>query len=126
MDESWYVTPPACFTRASPVHLETSPLEDLLIEHPSMSVYRAAAPRIVLDTPPPTPDTSEETDLSVSSILVAKAPSGFSKKNLEQGANFNKNVEIPRRPSIRDYKGSPSEKNVEIVHLRSAQKVGKK
>lgn len=44
LDESWYVTPPACFTQLGPVHVETSPLEDLLIEHPSMSVYRAAGP----------------------------------------------------------------------------------
>ncbi|KAJ8684274.1 hypothetical protein QAD02_020066 [Eretmocerus hayati] len=45
MDESWYVTPPACFTQPGPVHVESSPLEDLLIEHPSMSVYRAAGPK---------------------------------------------------------------------------------
>ncbi|RZF48015.1 hypothetical protein LSTR_LSTR002081 [Laodelphax striatellus] len=40
MEESWFVTPPPCFTSAGPVTpLETSPLENLLIEHPSMSVY---------------------------------------------------------------------------------------
>nr|CAH7719835.1 unnamed protein product [Callosobruchus chinensis] len=39
MEESWFVTPPPCFTSAGPVHVETSPLENLLIEHPSMSVY---------------------------------------------------------------------------------------
>uniref|UniRef100_A0A8C6T569 Tumor protein p53-inducible nuclear protein 1 n=1 Tax=Neogobius melanostomus TaxID=47308 RepID=A0A8C6T569_9GOBI len=39
MEESWFVTPPACFTRAQPLPLEPSPLENLLIEHPSMSVY---------------------------------------------------------------------------------------
>ncbi|XP_051515841.1 tumor protein p53-inducible nuclear protein 2 isoform X2 [Myxocyprinus asiaticus] len=38
MDESWFVTPPPCFT-AEGATAETSPLEDLLIEHPSMSVY---------------------------------------------------------------------------------------
>ncbi|XP_057672868.1 uncharacterized protein LOC130904238 isoform X2 [Diorhabda carinulata] len=40
MEESWFVTPPPCFTSQGPVHMETSPLENLLIEHPSMSVYR--------------------------------------------------------------------------------------
>lgn len=40
MEESWFVTPPPCFTSAGPVHMETSPLENLLIEHPSMSVYQ--------------------------------------------------------------------------------------
>ncbi|KAG5890999.1 hypothetical protein JTB14_022579 [Gonioctena quinquepunctata] len=39
MEESWFVTPPPCFTSAGPIHMETSPLENLLIEHPSMSVY---------------------------------------------------------------------------------------
>lgn len=40
MEESWFVTPPPCFTSAGPIHMETSPLENLLIEHPSMSVYQ--------------------------------------------------------------------------------------
>ncbi|XP_017775033.1 PREDICTED: tumor protein p53-inducible nuclear protein 1 isoform X2 [Nicrophorus vespilloides] len=39
MEESWFLTPPPCFVSAGPVHMETSPLENLLIEHPSMSVY---------------------------------------------------------------------------------------
>lgn len=38
MDESWFLTPPSCFSSAS-IQLEASPLENLLIEHPSMSVY---------------------------------------------------------------------------------------
>ncbi|XP_072305896.1 tumor protein p53-inducible nuclear protein 2 isoform X2 [Eucyclogobius newberryi] len=38
MDESWFVTPPPCFT-AEGATTEASPMEDLLIEHPSMSVY---------------------------------------------------------------------------------------
>lgn len=43
---SRYVTPPPCFVARRPVHLETSPLENLLIEHPSMSVY-GPCPRAV-------------------------------------------------------------------------------
>lgn len=38
MDESWFLTPPSCFSSAS-IQLVASPLENLLIEHPSMSVY---------------------------------------------------------------------------------------
>ncbi|KAH8235036.1 hypothetical protein KR032_007949 [Drosophila birchii] len=41
MEESWYVTPPPCFTSIGPINMETSPFENLLIEHPSMSVYRS-------------------------------------------------------------------------------------
>ncbi|XP_022904109.1 uncharacterized protein [Onthophagus taurus] len=40
MEESWYITPPPCFTSTGTVVMETSPLENLLIEHPSISVYR--------------------------------------------------------------------------------------
>ncbi|XP_062923365.1 tumor protein p53-inducible nuclear protein 1 isoform X2 [Mobula hypostoma] len=41
LEESWFITPPPCFTAGgcAPVQMETSPLENLLIEHPSMSVY---------------------------------------------------------------------------------------
>lgn len=39
MDESWFLTPPECFSTVSSIQLESSPLENLLIEHPSMSVY---------------------------------------------------------------------------------------
>lgn len=34
MDESWFVTPPPCFTSIGPINMETSPYENLLIEHP--------------------------------------------------------------------------------------------
>lgn len=34
MEESWFVTPPPCFTSTGPINMETSPLENLLIEHP--------------------------------------------------------------------------------------------
>lgn len=39
MEEGWLIAPPPCFTLNCPTSLEISPLEDLLIEHPSMSVY---------------------------------------------------------------------------------------
>ncbi|XP_065338220.1 tumor protein p53-inducible nuclear protein 2 isoform X2 [Cloeon dipterum] len=60
LEESWFVTPPPCFTSQGPVELETSPLENLLIEHPSMSVYHRPAmpqhtpsPRSASLSPPP-------------------------------------------------------------------------
>jgi hypothetical protein len=41
MEDSWFLTPPECFINLNDgsVRLESSPLENLLIEHPSMSVY---------------------------------------------------------------------------------------
>ncbi|CAN9513890.1 unnamed protein product [Ophioblennius macclurei] len=49
LQESWFVTPPPCFTGSSslPILLEASPLENLLIEHPSMSVY--CHPRLTVE-----------------------------------------------------------------------------
>ncbi|KAM6910738.1 tumor protein p53-inducible nuclear protein 1 [Xenentodon cancila] len=55
LEESWFVTPPPCFTGRSnqQVLLEPSPLENLLIEHPSMSVYaHHSPPRLTLDPLP--------------------------------------------------------------------------
>uniref|UniRef100_A0A4W5LDV4 Tumor protein p53 inducible nuclear protein 1 n=1 Tax=Hucho hucho TaxID=62062 RepID=A0A4W5LDV4_9TELE len=55
LEESWFVTPPPCFgggRRGKPMVLETSPLENLLIEHPSMSVYTThCPPRLSLNLP---------------------------------------------------------------------------
>lgn len=55
LEESWFITPPPCFTGrgSQPILLETSPLENLLIEHPSMSVYaHHSPPRLTLDPLP--------------------------------------------------------------------------
>nr|XP_051700595.1 tumor protein p53-inducible nuclear protein 1 isoform X1 [Oryctolagus cuniculus]XP_051700596.1 tumor protein p53-inducible nuclear protein 1 isoform X1 [Oryctolagus cuniculus]XP_051700597.1 tumor protein p53-inducible nuclear protein 1 isoform X1 [Oryctolagus cuniculus]XP_051700598.1 tumor protein p53-inducible nuclear protein 1 isoform X1 [Oryctolagus cuniculus]XP_051700600.1 tumor protein p53-inducible nuclear protein 1 isoform X1 [Oryctolagus cuniculus]XP_051700601.1 tumor protein p53-in len=45
MEESWFITPPPCFTAGglTAIKVETSPMENLLIEHPSMSVYAVHA-----------------------------------------------------------------------------------
>uniref|UniRef100_A0A8D3BRB2 Tumor protein p53 inducible nuclear protein 1 n=1 Tax=Scophthalmus maximus TaxID=52904 RepID=A0A8D3BRB2_SCOMX len=63
LEESWFVTPPPCFTGScsQPVHLEASPLENLLIEHPSMSVYaHRSPPRLTLDPLPCSLDREPE------------------------------------------------------------------
>lgn len=70
MDESWFVTPPACFTAEGPglgpARLQSNPLEDLLIEHPSMSVYVTGSTIVVESGPPsPLPDAAlRDGDLS--------------------------------------------------------------
>ncbi|XP_030750390.1 tumor protein p53-inducible nuclear protein 1 [Sitophilus oryzae] len=64
MDESWFVTPPPCFSsQTGPVQLVTSPLENLLIEHPSMSVYvRNGSRHPLIRTPSPSDIADEEED----------------------------------------------------------------
>ena len=49
------VTPPPCFTAggSSPQQLATSPMEDLLIEHPSMSVYHSQGHEPSMKAPSP-------------------------------------------------------------------------
>uniref|UniRef100_A0A3Q0QVC3 Tumor protein p53 inducible nuclear protein 1 n=1 Tax=Amphilophus citrinellus TaxID=61819 RepID=A0A3Q0QVC3_AMPCI len=62
LQESWFLTPPPCFTARSifPIVLEPSPLENLLIEHPSMSVYtHHSIPRLNLKPLPPSSDEPE-------------------------------------------------------------------
>ncbi|XP_054995149.1 tumor protein p53-inducible nuclear protein 2 [Sorex araneus] len=78
MDESWFVTPPACFTAEGPglgpARLQSSPLEDLLIEHPSMSVYVTGS-TIVLEPGPPSPRPDAalpEGDLSEGELVPAR------------------------------------------------------
>ncbi|KAM6455568.1 tumor protein p53-inducible nuclear protein 2 isoform 1-T2 [Liasis olivaceus] len=61
MDESWFVTPPPCFTAEGPdpVSMESSPMEDLLIEHPSMSVYVTSSNSIIVEREDPEENVQE-------------------------------------------------------------------
>ncbi|CAG9767962.1 unnamed protein product [Ceutorhynchus assimilis] len=65
MEESWFVTPPPCFSsQTGPVQLRTSPLENLLIEHPSMSVYQRNGSRHpLLGSPTPSEGPQEEVEV---------------------------------------------------------------
>ncbi|XP_014609066.1 tumor protein p53-inducible nuclear protein 2 [Polistes fuscatus] len=126
LEESWYVTPPACFTRAGPVNVETSPLEDLLIEHPSMSVYRATASPIAPDTPPPTPDATEERDLEEEELTPPARTSDLSTVSLERSLRRSEDDDTLSRPAIHDGRPTNNRTNsdkVRVVQLRSAQKV---
>lgn len=138
LDESWYVTPPACFTRAGPVNVETSPLEDLLIEHPSMSVYRTTASSVAPDTPPPTPDALEEPEEDekksspsshpvprTSSTRPTTTPPPFEER-ATSGPVAAQEPPQSRRPAIHD--GRPTRRAIcaeklRTVQIRSAQKV---
>ncbi|XP_037772884.1 tumor protein p53-inducible nuclear protein 2-like isoform X2 [Penaeus monodon] len=77
--QEWLMTPPPCFTRSQTAPLASSPLENLLIEHPSMSVYlprptnTSAAigrifPRRVLSHP--SPYSRSTPSVSPSSVLT--------------------------------------------------------
>ena len=74
MEESWLVTPPPCFTAggASPEHLQASPMEDLLIEHPSMSVYtvRGRPGSVGIDSSWSSDDDSEDAPAEPTAALA--------------------------------------------------------
>lgn len=67
LQESWYLTPPPSFISEGPVYMETSPLENLLIEHPSMSVYKHTQRRKSSNCSPPS--------TSPSSVIAPRPPS---------------------------------------------------
>ena len=66
MEESWLVTPPPCFTAEGslPAAVETGPMENLLIEHPSMSVYgpRGRQSSAGVDTDESESESEEDTE----------------------------------------------------------------
>lgn len=136
LEESWYVTPPACFTQVGPVIVETSPMENLLIEHPSMSVYHATTSRVAPDTPPPTPDTPEDLEEPVGILLVplplmsSTSTLSTSSTSLDSSPDRGRNPdfdEFARRAAIHDDRPFTSERNENRVRiatqLRSAQKM---
>jgi hypothetical protein len=72
LEEPWYEMPPAVFTQEGPIKVATSPMENLLIEHPSMSVYSVisrttSSPIVSPDTPPPSPDgwVDDDEDINI-------------------------------------------------------------
>uniref|UniRef100_A0A0K8TZ87 Tumor protein p53-inducible nuclear protein 1 n=1 Tax=Bactrocera latifrons TaxID=174628 RepID=A0A0K8TZ87_BACLA len=60
MVDSWYMTPPPCFVSTGPIYMEMSPFENLLIEHPSMSIYHS------IKSTQQTPESFAKFDLEVS------------------------------------------------------------
>uniref|UniRef100_A0A1B6LM99 Tumor protein p53-inducible nuclear protein 1 n=1 Tax=Graphocephala atropunctata TaxID=36148 RepID=A0A1B6LM99_9HEMI len=110
MEESWFLTPPPCFTSTAPSGLETSPLENLLIEHPSMSVYhgrvraRSASPLAAAPAPalPPHPHPRQPlatvTDQHALRCLELKAATKYQKK---QSSQVNRN-QLDRSNKVRE------------------------
>ncbi|KAM3872808.1 tumor protein p53-inducible nuclear protein 1 [Diretmus argenteus] len=102
LEESWFVTPPPCFTGRSiqPVLLETSPLENLLIEHPSMSVYaHRSPPRLALD---PLPRSLDRGRLP-GKVPAPPAPKGGKEKgrrSLDAPRHRPEAVAVQRRSSL--------------------------
>lgn len=103
LEESWFVTPPPCFTgRRSQPAVETSPLENLLIEHPSMSVYaHHSPPRLTLDSLP----RSLDLDLGLLPGNVTPAPTASGgkekgRRTLDGPRHRPEVAVVPRRSSL--------------------------
>lgn len=90
MEESWFLTPPPCFISTGPIHMETSPLENLLIEHPSMSVYthhHHPYRRQLMVAVTPEPDLEaevEEVDSEIEEVVMVRRVSRINRVHVLQ------------------------------------------
>ncbi|XP_035236559.1 tumor protein p53-inducible nuclear protein 2 isoform X1 [Anguilla anguilla] len=96
MDESWFVTPPPCFT-AEGATAETSPMEDLLIEHPSMSVYVSPSNLSIVE------ESTASLGVSVSMVtdpappaVQTNAPRRVTRGTASQAGQLGKVTQMPR------------------------------
>lgn len=116
MEESWFVTPPPCFTSSGPVVIETSPLENLLIEHPSMSVYHHRSTAVTSRLP-----RAHSTSPCPSSLSVH---SDHSEQPAQQAT-----VVQPLRPSNRTQNIAASiqcQRQLQCLNVKAAQKYQKR
>lgn len=111
LQESWYLTPPPSFTSEGPVHMETSPLENLLIEHPSMSVYQhTQRVRKSSNSSPPSSSTSEEEP-----TLRPSSPTRLPRKEKLNKLPRNKlNTKFSKKLSSKRPPGSSSDDGVPV------------
>lgn len=90
MHESWILTPPPCFTAGGPMsQVPMTEMENLLIEHPSMSVYNSHCSR---GSSGEDSNLSESSTDSISNIVAKK---GLRPRN-SQGQVIR---QAPRRPN---------------------------
>lgn len=111
MDESWFITPPPCFSsQTGPVQLRTSPLENLLIEHPSMSVYLRTGNRHP-HLRSPTPSDIEDNDLETEELM-------------EEDDDQNQGIVVVRRVGTACNRAQAIQLSaVQVAKSRQAQKV---
>lgn len=132
MEGSWFVTPPACFTQACPENVETSPLEDLLIEHPSMSVYRAsnsifnesflssvlrAAPPLIAEDPELSRITQAEFIINMINGFTLERRRAIANRDHQRNDNHHRCANISER-------SARNEEDLRVAQRHSAQKVG--
>jgi len=121
MEECWLVTPPPCFVGNSQQGvIVSSPLEDLLIEHPSMSVYDPRHCRPVMESSTSStefsPARNQSSMLSASADAIPPQPAELSPQPPATGEMPPPGPEIiPRRPP----RLSHVHNNVSTVHPSS-------
>jgi hypothetical protein len=115
MEESWFVTPPPCFNSLSnPIIIETTPFENLLIEHPSMSVFGPSLPpthhlSLPRDSSSSSSTTSSPTDTSSndSVILLTQEQKRQTRRrrqqqNIQNRNNNQNNINLHMRAVVLD------------------------
>jgi hypothetical protein len=110
MEESWFVTPPPCFNSLSnPIIIETTPFENLLIEHPSMSVFGPSLPpthHLSLSSSSTTLSEPTDTSSNDSIILLTQEQKRQTRRrrqqqNIQNRNNNQNNINLHMRAGMR-------------------------
>nr|XP_014090336.1 uncharacterized protein LOC106617574 isoform X1 [Bactrocera oleae]XP_014090337.1 uncharacterized protein LOC106617574 isoform X1 [Bactrocera oleae]XP_014090338.1 uncharacterized protein LOC106617574 isoform X1 [Bactrocera oleae]XP_014090339.1 uncharacterized protein LOC106617574 isoform X1 [Bactrocera oleae]XP_014090340.1 uncharacterized protein LOC106617574 isoform X1 [Bactrocera oleae]XP_036230047.1 uncharacterized protein LOC106617574 isoform X1 [Bactrocera oleae]XP_036230048.1 uncharac len=112
MVDSWYMTPPPCFVSTGPIYMEMSPFENLLIEHPSMSIYHS------IKTVQKTSESFVKFDLEASKSSQCQGQTDFNnsqtrKQKRQEKENFNPQksqeiVFVQPSPTLSEQKTEPN------------------
>uniref|UniRef100_A0A4D5R999 Tumor protein p53-inducible nuclear protein 2 n=1 Tax=Scolopendra viridis TaxID=118503 RepID=A0A4D5R999_SCOVI len=86
---SWYLTPPPCFIAGNNSNYPImSPMENLLIEHPSMSVYQQTSQKSNEENDPPTQEVIGSKTSSRIQEASSSVSGGIQKKNRAKHVNL--------------------------------------
>lgn len=116
MEDSWFITPPPSFTSAGPIQLETSPFENLLIEHPSMSVYNQHSHPVFTGRRHSSVPAAQQSDNSIRGKVGEDVLREESEEEFEEVLVA---VQTPRRNLIETYR----QQERQNVRNKQAQKV---
>jgi hypothetical protein len=123
MEASWYVTPPACFTDSSSNMSECKPssMENLLLEHPSMSVYHKRERRS--STGSSRSSSSPQRDPSPAQAAAAPAP--VERVQPTAAHVINKHMTTSQLQSIKSTKAATkhSNRNVHYKQMSRGNKI---
>ena len=129
LEESWYVTPPSCFnaSQEDSLSLQTSPLENLLIEHPSMSVYGGPTDTWLAVAAAPSEETPENDDTGETAVETRTHTHRRAVRTVDQAKELSRRVQKSVLDQTeKQYKNkklqAQNQTNVRVTRSRRKQK----